>query len=84
MTGKLTEQCLTQLSEKLLPTDHGNKYRDPQLDMMQRVGGLETVSSKYNFCIKSLSSRLKEFCRIRDRKSARARGDGGHKENNAF
>lgn len=38
----VTDQCLVQpSSEKLPPVEDGNKHKDPQPDIMQRVESLE-------------------------------------------
>ena len=40
----------------------GNKDRDPQLDKVQRVGDLGTLSPKKDVSVKSLPSKLRELC----------------------
>ena len=59
LTKALIEQCLAQpSSEKLPPAAGGNKYRDPQSDMMQRVKDLGTLSPKWDIPIKFSSELL--------------------------
>ena len=45
-------------SEKLPPAADGNKYRDPQPDIMQRVRDLGTLRPKRNVTISFLASGL--------------------------
>lgn len=48
------DQCLTPPSpEKLPPAGGGNKYRDQQLENMQKVRGLGTLCSKWDVSIKA-------------------------------
>jgi hypothetical protein len=44
----------------LPPAADGNKYRDPQANIMQSVRDLGTLISKWTVSIKSLPSRLRE------------------------
>ena len=51
------DQCLAQpSSETLAPAVEGNKYRDSQLDSVQRVRDLGTLGHKWDGSLKSLSS----------------------------
>lgn len=52
---KYTDQCLVQ---------HGNKYRNSQLDNVHRVKDFGTLSSKQDVFIKSVSSEEKEAERL--------------------
>lgn len=54
--------------------------RDPQPDIMQRVRPWEN-SSRWNVSNQSLPSVLRELLKRGDKKSIRARGDGGHQRN---
>lgn len=65
-------------SEKLLPSAHGNKYRDQYIDDVQRVRGLGTLGLKCRISIKCLTTGLQELSR-RDVKSIRARMNDGIK-----
>ena len=65
MIFSLDQRLAQPSSEKLLGTN-GNKYRDPQLDNVQKVRGLGTLSPKRDVSIKSLPPGLREPCR-RDR-----------------
>jgi hypothetical protein len=76
------DQCLAQPSlEKLPPTANGNKYRDLQLDDIQRVKDLGASRSKRNVSIKSLSSAQRT---LEKRKHIRARVWGGYQGIKAF
>ena len=76
------EDCLDQpSSEKLPPAAEVNKYRDPQLDTMQRVRDPGILSPKCDVFIKFLPSELWEPCRWGGRKRKRTRRDGGHQLN---
>ena len=55
--------------------------REPQLENMQRVKKLRTVSSKWNDFFNSLYSGIGAPCRRGVRKIATARGDGRHHGN---
>jgi hypothetical protein len=48
------------------------------------VRDLQTHRPKWDVSIKSLSSDLREHCRIGGIMSVRGRGDGGHQENKAL
>lgn len=67
-------QCLAQSSERLLLATHGNRYRDPEIDIMWRetLNGMSQSSSS--------PSKLREPQR-RETKSVRARVNGEHQEN---
>jgi hypothetical protein len=63
MTFCYTHQCVTQpSSEKLPPEADGNKYRNPQMDNVQNVRDLGTLSPKWNVFTKSLPSGLRKPC----------------------
>lgn len=50
----LISQCITQpTSEKLFPAEDVDKYRDSQLDNVQKVRDLRTFSLKQEVSIKS-------------------------------
>lgn len=70
-------QCPAQpsSSEKLPLTVDGNKYRDPQLDNLQRKRGFGTPRPKWNVVIKPLPSGLMELCGRGDGKIVGARED---------
>ena len=53
----------------------------PKSDNIQRVRDLKTLSPKMVVSIKSLPLGLREPFGRGDRKSLRARGDGGHQDN---
>jgi hypothetical protein len=78
-------QCITQSSsEELPPVTDGNKYRDPQLDIMQRRRDFG-YSALNEMSIKSLSSGLREHCERGARECKTwGWGDGGHQESKAL
>ena len=56
----LTDQCLIQSSsEKLAPAEDGNRCRDPQPGITQRMRYLGTFCPKWDVSIKSLLSELR-------------------------
>jgi hypothetical protein len=61
-----------------------SRWEQTQRDIMQKVRDLAILSPKWNSSIKSLSARLRKPCGRGNRKSIRARGDGGHKEDNVL
>ena len=68
-------------SKKPLPAARGNKYRDPQPDIMQRMGDLGAHSLKRNVSIKSLPSGLWELPWKRRQKEYKNPRDGEQQEN---
>lgn len=60
------------LIREIPPEANGNKYKDPQSDIIQSVRGLRTQSSKWIVFIKSFPSELKES--FRGRKSISQEG----------
>jgi len=51
--------------EEACPAAHGNKYRDPQPKIIQRMRNLGTFSPNWNASIKFLPSELRESHRRR-------------------
>ena len=57
------DQCLVQpSSEKFPAAADGNKYGDPQPDIVQPVGDLGILSPKWDVSIKSLPLGLRKPC----------------------
>jgi hypothetical protein len=80
-----SDLCLPQQSpEKLPSTIHGNKYRDPQPDDIQRVRNFGALIPKLDVFIKSFPSGFRQPRGREGRKSVRARGEGGHQDNSVF
>lgn len=52
--------------EKLPPSTDGNKYKNSQLDNIQRAKDFETLHPKWEAFIKSLSSGLSEPAKERE------------------
>jgi hypothetical protein len=70
--------CSAIINQKLASASNGNKYRDPQPNIMQRMRDFGTLSPKGDAGIKSLHLGVGEPCRKGGRKHIRARSDGEH------
>ena len=74
--------CLAQTSSEKLPSvKNGNKCRDPQSDIMQRVTDIRTDSPECGVSISSLHSRFRKPHGRERKKWYKSQEDGGNKEN---
>ena len=71
-------------SEKLPPTADGKKYKHPQSRHYKENERFWNTKTKWEVSIKSLTQEVREPLKRGGKKSVRARGDGGHQDNNTF
>jgi hypothetical protein len=78
----LLYQCLVQLSsEKFLPATNGNKYRDAQPDITQRVRGLRTLSLEMGYLHQILPLRAQETLRKKSQRECKSQRTSKTKQN---
>ena len=78
ITPSLDQYLALNSSKRLLPAADGNKHRDSESDIMQRVRDLGALSPKLNVSIKSIPSKFRETCSQRGITNAGGRRDEGH------